>query len=95
MGTACGRPPAHSTRPRYDLEGWLQAGALRFGRGRVVFLAEAAMCTAQVFRAGTDRAPRRGMNAAMGKETPVFCLNVVRWLSGLLPPRGYATTPAM
>lgn len=71
-------------QPSYDLGGWLQAGALQFGRGRVVFLAEAAMCTAQIFRAGTDRETARGMNTAMGKENPVFCLNLVRWLSGAI-----------
>ncbi len=68
-------------QPSYDLGGWLQAGALRFGSGRAVFLAEAAMCTAQIFRPGTDRETKRGMNTAMAGGNPAFCLNVVRWLS--------------
>lgn len=71
--------------PTYHLGGWLQGGALEFGDGRVVFLAEAAMCTAQIFGAGTERATQRGMNTPVGRENPLFCLNVIRWLSGAIP----------
>ncbi len=71
--------------PTYHLGGWLQGGALEFGDGRAVFLAEAAMCTAQIFAAETERATRIGMNTPLGKENPLFCLNVIRWLSGAIP----------
>lgn len=71
--------------PQYDLSGWLQAGAVTLGAGRAIALAEAAMCTAQIFRAGTERATPRGLNSPMAAENPRFCLNLVRWLAGAIP----------
>ncbi|MCH7766830.1 MAG: hypothetical protein IH916_09770, partial [Acidobacteria bacterium] len=44
-------------------------------------LGEAAMCTAQV--SGPERRPM-GMNHPKAPQNAQFCLNVVRWLSGLL-----------
>lgn len=67
--------------PRFPVGGWLQGAARRLGRGRVVILGEAAMCTAQV--AGPSRRPM-GMNAPEASQNAQFCLNVVHWLSGLL-----------
>jgi hypothetical protein len=58
--------------------GRTQGLALRFGRGRVVVLAEAAMLTAQIDRKGH----RFGMNA--GNDDRVFALSVIRWLAGAL-----------
>ena len=69
--------------PLFSLGGWLQGGALRFGRGRVVMLGEAAMCSAQ--RAGPQHTPM-GMNIPLASQNPQFCLNIVHWLSGVLEP---------
>jgi hypothetical protein len=59
--------------------GHCQGLAMRYGRGRVVVLAEAAMLTAQVDRTGR----RFGMNAG-GNDNRAFALNVIRWLAGAL-----------
>ncbi|MGH9862563.1 MAG: hypothetical protein ACRD35_03990 [Candidatus Acidiferrales bacterium] len=68
----------------FSVGGWLQGAALRLGEGRAVILGEAAMCTAQ--RAGPEKSPF-GMNSPEAPENAQFCLNVVRWLSGLLEPK--------
>ena len=65
--------------------GLLQAGAVVWGEGRAVILAEAAMCTAQIFGASSANPVKTGMNNPMASQNPLFCLNVVRWLAGLLP----------
>lgn len=67
--------------PRFSISGWLHAASRRLEKGRVVLLGEAAMCTAQV--TGPERAPM-GMNHPAAAQNAQFCLNVVRWLSGLL-----------
>ena len=51
--------------------------------GRVVFLGEAAMFSAQV--SGPERNPM-GMNDPRAPQDAQFCLNVVRWLTGVLDP---------
>ena len=71
---------AQSDYPRFSVAGWLHGATRRLGEGRVVILGEAAMCTAQV--AGQNR--RMGMNHPKAAQNAQFCLNVVRWLSGLL-----------
>jgi len=63
-----------------------QALAFPYGQGRVVVLGEAGMLSAQLIRfpAESGQADRRfGMNEAPGNAR--FGLNVMRWLSGLLP----------
>ena len=60
--------------------------ALRYGRGRVVILGEAAMMSAQI--AGGNPEARRtqllmGMNHP-GSDDKQFALNVMRWLAGAL-----------
>lgn len=65
--------------PRFSMAGWLHGAAIQFGEGRVVALADATMCTAQLF--GTSK---MGMNAPLASDNPQFCLNVMHWLSGLL-----------
>lgn len=70
-----------ANEPRYALEGWLAAGARELGSGRVVILGEAAMCSAQV--AGAERTPM-GMNAPLAVDNARFCLNVIRWLAGVI-----------
>jgi hypothetical protein len=66
--------------------GRAQGVAMKFGRGRVVILGEAAMFSAQVIRSTQEGQPREskmGMNVP-GSDDKQFALNVLRWLSGLL-----------
>lgn len=65
--------------PRFRVTGWLQGATRQLGQGRVVILGEAAMCTAQV-----DEDGPMGMNHPKAPQNAQFCLNTVRWLSGLL-----------
>lgn len=63
-----------------------QALAFAYGQGRVVVLGEAGMLSAQLIRfpAESGQADRRfGMNAAPGNAR--FALNILHWLSGVLP----------
>ena len=60
--------------------GRAQGVAMKFGKGRVVVLGEAAMLTAQL--AGPNRMPF-GMNRP-GIDNRQLALNLVHWLSGLL-----------
>ena len=61
-----------------------QGLAFDHGRGRVVVLGEAGMLSAQVVRYPDGRPDRRfGMNMAPGNAQ--FGLNIMHWLSGLLP----------
>ncbi len=69
--------------PGFSVAGWVQGATREWDQGRVVFLGEAAMCTAQL--AGPDRFPV-GMNDPTAPQNAQFCLNVVRWLSGVLDP---------
>jgi hypothetical protein len=62
--------------------GWLQGGVMQVESGRAAFFGEAAMFTAQV--AGPDRIPI-GMNGPQAEQNYRFVLNVMHWLTGLLP----------
>lgn len=66
--------------------GRAQGIAMRFGRGRLVVLGEAAMFSAQVVRfteGEQQRELKMGMNLP-GSDDRQFALNVMHWLSGLL-----------
>ena len=67
--------------PSFSVGGWAHAGVREWDRGRVVFVGEAAMCSAQV--SGEERFPM-GMNVPGAEQNGQFCLNVVRWLTGAL-----------
>jgi hypothetical protein len=67
--------------PRVPVGGFLQGAAGRLGKGRVVVMGEAAMCSAQL--AGPQKQPM-GMNHPRAAQNPQFCLNIARWLSGIL-----------
>jgi hypothetical protein len=62
--------------------GMLQGAAVVFGQGRVAIFGEAAMFSAQL--AGAQRTPM-GMNDPAAPQNAQFLLNVMHWLSGLLP----------
>ena len=63
----------------YPMDGWLVGGAQEYGEGRVVFLGEAAMCSAQL-----NGPNPMGMNHPLSGDNPLFCLNAVRWLAGVI-----------
>jgi len=70
----------HRTGEMSSAAGRAQGVAVRFGKGRVVVLGEAAMLTAQLV--GPERM-KIGMNTP-GFDNRQFALNVMHWLSGLL-----------
>jgi hypothetical protein len=70
--------------PRVPAEGMLQGAALTRGRGRVAVFGEAAMFSAQV---SGDERRRMGMNMTTASENPQLLLNVMHWLTGILPAR--------
>jgi hypothetical protein len=67
--------------PQFSVGGWVHGAVREWDQGRVVFLGEAAMCSAQV--SGAERFPM-GMNHPEAPENAQFCLSVVRWLTGVL-----------
>lgn len=71
-----------SATPRRSAEGTLQGAVMRVGKGRVALFGEAAMFSAQV--AGPARRPM-GFNAPEAAQNAQFVLNVMHWLTGLLP----------
>ena len=73
FSVATRRQPAH---------GLLQGAVTRVGKGRVAAFGEAAMFSAQV--AGPARRPM-GFNAPEAAQNAQFVLNVMHWLTGLLP----------
>lgn len=75
---------AELSRPALPAQGL----AFSFGQGRVVVLGEAAMLTAQIlhFPDQPEGEPFRfGLNTDDGHDDQQFALNVIRWLSGVLP----------
>lgn len=69
--------------PSVSGTGLLQGAALRVGRGRVLAAGEAAMFSAQ--RTGPGGKEQMGFNAPSAPQNVQFVLNVLHWLSGLLP----------
>ncbi len=70
-----------------SVAGLAQGLAMEFGKGRVVVLGEAAMFSAQVVtlqHEGRDVTIKAGMNVP-GNDNRQFALNVMHWLSRLLP----------
>lgn len=77
--TAQDRMPGSDSKP-IPAAGRAQGIAMKFGKGRAVFLGEAAMLSAQL--AGPNQA-KFGMNRP-GIDNRQLALNIVHWLSGLL-----------
>ncbi len=72
-------------KKQHSASGHSQGLALKFGRGRVVVLGEAAQLSAQL--TGMERTSKNmmGMNA-LGSDNRQLALNIMHWLSGLLEP---------
>lgn len=68
------------TKQEASAAGRAQGTVLRFGKGRVVILGEAAMITAQL--AGSEKL-KFGVNR-LGNDNKQLALNIMHWLSGLL-----------
>lgn len=68
--------------PRMRADGMLQAATVRHGSGRVALFGEEGMFAAQVNR--KDSRPI-GMNHPAAGQNAQFALNVMHWLSGLIP----------
>lgn len=68
-----------------NARGMLQGAALVVGKGRVVAAGEAAMFSAQ--RAGPQAANMMGFNDPTAPQNAQFAVNVLHWLSGLLPAK--------
>ncbi|HKQ15727.1 MAG TPA: hypothetical protein VJT80_19980 [Steroidobacteraceae bacterium] len=73
-----------STTPTESARGLLQGAVLHHGQGRVAVFGEAAMFSAQTAVNG-DQVMRMGMNDPEAPQNAQFVLNVLHWLSGLLP----------
>jgi hypothetical protein len=65
--------------PYFAISGWAFAATRSLDRGRVALLAGVNTCTAVVDSDGPT-----GMNHPEGNQNAQFCLNTVRWLSGVL-----------
>jgi hypothetical protein len=77
--TAYDEPPGGGKT--VSAQGRAQGLAFAFGKGRVVMLGEAAMMSAQV----VGQPPRKmGMNVP-GSDNRQLALNILHWLSGVLP----------
>lgn len=86
LQTAVAAAPKQGTDQARAVAGRAQALAMKFGKGKVVVLGEAAMFSAQVIRfeqGGQQQEVKMGMNVA-GNDDKQFALNVLHWLSGLL-----------
>lgn len=73
-------PSRTSTDQSVSVAGQSQALAIKFGKGRVVLMGEAAMLSAQI--TGPNSEPM-GMNVP-GSKNKQLALNIMHWLSGLL-----------
>ncbi len=72
--------PSFDSQTSTSAAGRAQAIALKFGKGRVVVQAEAAMLSAQI--AGAEKR-KLGMNVP-GNDNRQYALNLMHWLSGVL-----------
>lgn len=74
--------PPYGSNPIISAAGRAQGIALKFGKGRAIFLGEAAMMSAQISTQGIPF----GMNRS-GIDNRQLALNIMHWLSGLLKER--------
>jgi hypothetical protein len=78
----CGLPCPQNVA-MHDAAGYLQGAVLTLGKGRVAVFGEAAMFTAQMVPGSPPF--RFGFNAEGAEQNKQFILNLMRWLSGVLP----------
>jgi hypothetical protein len=80
LGPEAKDTPDREGKTSSSVGGQAQGLALKYGKGRVVVLAEAAMLSAQI--AGPNKFPM-GMNAP-GNDNRQLALNIMHWLTGEL-----------
>jgi hypothetical protein len=80
--TAIDRQDLAATTREDSVTGRAQAIAMKFGKGRVVMLGEAAMLSAQLVSEAKESS-KFGMNVP-GIDNKQLALNIMHWLSGLL-----------
>lgn len=78
----CGMP-CPETVPKFDAKGLVQGAVLKVGSGRVAVFGDATMFTAQFIPGSPPFLV--GFNATGAEQNKQFTLNLVRWLSGVLP----------
>lgn len=64
--------------PQFSIAGWVHAAAREWDDGRIVFIGEAALCSAQVYG---EQKLKFGMNFPDADQNAQFCLNTARWLA--------------
>lgn len=60
------------------IDGWMQAAAAKYGKGRVFVSGEAAMFSSQVGPGGS----RVGLTSAEAAQNLYYLCNIMRWLNG-------------
>ena len=80
LGEQAKDSPAPTSEQGVSVAGQSQGLAIKFGKGRVVMMGEAAMLSAQV--SGSENRPM-GMNVP-GSDNKQLVLNIMHWLTGLL-----------
>jgi hypothetical protein len=80
LGEQAKDSPAPTSEQGISVAGQSQGLAIKFGKGRVVMMGEAAMLSAQV--SGSENRPM-GMNVP-GSDNKQLVLNIMHWLTGLL-----------
>jgi len=73
--------PNERAQLTFSIAGWSHGATRKLGLGRIVFLGEAAMCTAQL--TGSNQF-KMGINNQWANQNAQFCLNVVHWLTGFI-----------
>jgi len=67
-----------------DVSGYLQGAVMQVGKGRIAVFGEAAMFSSQVI--GKSNPPFRfGFTAKGAEQNKQFILNLMQWLTGILP----------
>lgn len=77
------KPGSERESTKVSAAGRAQGIAIKFGKGRVVVLGEAAMLSAQVVKRPNQPDFKMGMNRA-GIDNRQFALNILHWLSRLI-----------
>lgn len=76
--------PCPADAPKQEAGGFSQGAVLVEGKGRVAVFGEAAMFSAQIVPSVTPPF-RMGFNAPRAEQNKQFILNLMHWLTGVLP----------
>ncbi|HET7084676.1 MAG TPA: hypothetical protein VFI23_07900 [Rhizomicrobium sp.] len=76
--------PCRGSVPETDIAGHLQGAVMDVGKGRVAVFGEAGMFSAQVIKT-PNMTFHFGFNARGAEQNKQFILNLMQWLTGVLP----------